>query len=115
MAQSLKENHKCFADRGHDPCAICYEVGNSCSSYWYPDAKLPEWLILVHLLLSFYAHCQSSALAQDDLLARTALGKLSGALKQGTRFSKALKTFRSRKSYCEIASHYNCYLDMSPK
>jgi len=25
MAQSLKENHKCFADRGHDPCAICYE------------------------------------------------------------------------------------------
>jgi len=25
MAQTLRENHKCFADRGHDPCAICFE------------------------------------------------------------------------------------------
>ncbi|CAH3110317.1 unnamed protein product [Pocillopora meandrina] len=25
MAKTLKDNHQCFPDRGHDPCAICLE------------------------------------------------------------------------------------------
>lgn len=25
MATALRGNHKCFTDRGHDPCAVCYE------------------------------------------------------------------------------------------
>ena len=34
LSTSLKGNHKCFTNRGHDPCAICFEASDP-SVYLY--------------------------------------------------------------------------------
>ena len=51
MAQSLKENHKCFADRGHlsDPCAMCYEV----RKIWFILVQRTKCYIFLFRLPSF--------------------------------------------------------------
>ena len=35
LSTSLKENHKCFTNRGHDPCAICLEASDPSNYFLY--------------------------------------------------------------------------------